>query len=72
LLAIGTISAGFLCCDFRRDKKIDRRKWSLFSSAVAPQNIEITHDLIAPLIAWRIVRNGLSTLKIRVKRRLSI
>jgi hypothetical protein len=38
---------------------------------IARQNIEVAHDLIAePRTPWRIMRNGISTLKIRVKRRL--
>jgi hypothetical protein len=40
---------------------------------IARQNIEMAHDLVAkPLTLWRIMRNGLSTLIIRVKCRLSI
>jgi hypothetical protein len=54
---------------------------SSFCPEIVLQNIEIAHDLIAKRshprvtpedVLWRIRRKRLSTLKIRVKRRLSI
>jgi hypothetical protein len=57
----------------KKNRERDQQKWNPVLRPIALQNIQTAHDLIAgarPL--WRIMRNGLSTLKIRVKRRLSI
>jgi hypothetical protein len=56
----------------RKNPERDQQKWNPVLRPIALQNIEVAHDLIAkPRTLWRIMRNGLSTLKIRVKRRLS-
>jgi hypothetical protein len=75
LLAIVATSPSLAAANFIRGnkRKRDQQKRNPALRPIAPENIQGAHDLIAkPHTLERIMRNGLSTLKIRVKRRLSI
>jgi hypothetical protein len=67
-------AAIFLRRRFDRRKKFSKRNpQSIFGVPIARQNIEMPRDLVVKPLALRpIMRNGLSTLIIRVKCRLSI
>jgi hypothetical protein len=75
LLAIVAISPSLTPPDLshKKNRERDQQRRNPVLRPIAPQNIQVAHDLIArPRTHGRIMRNGLSTLKIRVKRRLSI
>jgi hypothetical protein len=70
-LTLAVFCGGFRGREFYLER--DQQRWIPAFSPIALQNIELAHDLAAkPHTLWRSARNGLSTLRIRVKRRLSI
>jgi hypothetical protein len=72
LLAIAAIPPFPALRFFAETKKSIGRSGICFCLRSRRKILKLRMNSSQPLIAWRAPRNGLSTLKIRVKRRLSI